>query len=251
MSFTTESNEDQYNTTSNDIDLQINTIDCETEPIKNVDYLSKKLEELPDDLHQFPSGAAYWYDDVITQPGEIMEAAHQENIGIGIVGEIELPNECITYHPRPLEVPCSFNDYNNHDYNVQPFEAAVCTSSYNNHDYNTQPSEKDIKDLIYYVPSIYRGNAKLFNINYNLFPMTDNQALMPVLLNATYIYSLLISTDNPRNINSNCCFLVDLEKLSDPGDILSDVMGAWFKQKPQTSITWLIKTVTVVLKICI
>ena len=49
-----------------------------------------------------------------------------------------------------------------------------------------------------------------------------------------YVFRHLLSTVPPRAVQNNAYFLVDLDKLKDPQDILCDDLGAWEQSKTST-----------------
>ena len=54
----------------------------------------------------------------------------------------------------------------------------------------------------------------------------SNHIVVPYIFNLAKIQEL-ISSVAPRQIHSNCSFVVDIGQLAHPGDILSDEMGSW------------------------
>ena len=49
--------------------------------------------------------------------------------------------------------------------------------------------------------------------------------MMPIMLNATGLYRGHISTVQPRSMENNTSFIVELDCLEDPEDLLSDDLG--------------------------
>ena len=77
----------------------------------------------------------------------------------------------------------------------------------------------------------------LVEVPQSLLKDTNNVELVPFMLNCTKNHEHLILSVAPRNINSNCKFLVYLTKLLNPGDILSDALGSWNQTYSKKSCT--------------
>ena len=78
----------------------------------------------------------------------------------------------------------------------------------------------------------YFGNLKSLPIvPENLCGSNDNDVILPLLLNANQLHKELIGTTVPTNINKNARFLINLDELQDPEDLLSDSLGSWRQTK--------------------
>ena len=56
---------------------------------------------------------------------------------------------------------------------------------------------------------------------------TDNNLIVPLLMNAEEKHIQYISSTNPRDIAHNVAFIVDLNQLKHPEDLLCDDLGSW------------------------
>lgn len=72
-----------------------------------------------------------------------------------------------------------------------------------------------------------QGSIETIKLSREHFPSTASDSLLPILLNAKSICSHSLSSDVPRNIKTNSTFMIDLDKLEDPKDVLCDDMGRW------------------------
>ena len=59
----------------------------------------------------------------------------------------------------------------------------------------------------------------------------SNNGIVPFVMNARYSNPDLISKTHPVCIENNACFLVDLDQLNEPEDLLSDDLGSWNQSK--------------------
>jgi len=62
----------------------------------------------------------------------------------------------------------------------------------------------------------------------------DNDRILQVLLNCDRLHKHYISSTNPVRVQNNHSFIVDLDLLKDPEDILSDDLGAWEQTKTRS-----------------
>jgi len=67
-----------------------------------------------------------------------------------------------------------------------------------------------------------------------VLPSYDNDKVLEVLLNCESLYKSYISPKPPQKVNKNHSFLVDLDQLEDPEDILSDNLGSWIQTKKRS-----------------
>ena len=79
------------------------------------------------------------------------------------------------------------------------------------------------------VSKYYCGVHGLIEISSLLLKDGSNTELVPFLLNCKTQNSNIISFTTPKKIKSNCYFIVDINRLNHPEDILSDELGAWKK----------------------
>ena len=73
----------------------------------------------------------------------------------------------------------------------------------------------------------YRDIEGLVELEKELVQSTDNNNVIPLILNIKKKYPKKISSAPPTNISTNSCFIVDLSKLENPEDVLCDDLGAW------------------------
>ena len=59
----------------------------------------------------------------------------------------------------------------------------------------------------------------------------SNSGVVPFLLNAEKSHSSLIAKTHPIRVENNACFLVDLDQLLAPEDLLCDDLGSWNQSK--------------------
>ena len=75
--------------------------------------------------------------------------------------------------------------------------------------------------------SFYNGVTSLVALPpYNL-KNTNNDIIVPFLLNVRAKQPDVISTVPPRRIDNNCMFIIDLSKIDHPEDVFSDELGVW------------------------
>eukprot|EP00112_Aurelia_sp_Birch-Aquarium-sp1_P000452 Seg1043.3 transcript_id=Seg1043.3/GoldUCD/mRNA.D3Y31 product="hypothetical protein" protein_id=Seg1043.3/GoldUCD/D3Y31 len=82
----------------------------------------------------------------------------------------------------------------------------------------------------------YKQNEGMIGISHAFIKSFDNDFLVPLILNAKTKYPEHVSSTQPRGISNNVCFLVDLNKLNDPRDVMCDDLGAW--DQSRTSKKW-------------
>ena len=76
-------------------------------------------------------------------------------------------------------------------------------------------------------PDLYKENKGMVAILPEPLESYDNDFIVPLTLNASEKFQQHISTTQPRRVENNVCFLVNLDALKDPRDILCDDLGAW------------------------
>ena len=69
----------------------------------------------------------------------------------------------------------------------------------------------------------------------NCLEAAGNDIVVPIMLNATGLYRGHISTVQPRSVENNVSFIVDLDCLEDPEDLLSDDLGSWVQSRTSTN----------------
>ena len=62
----------------------------------------------------------------------------------------------------------------------------------------------------------------------------SNNGIVPFVMNARNSYLELIAETNPIHVENNASFLVDLDHLQQPEDLLSDDLGSWDQSKRAT-----------------
>ena len=68
----------------------------------------------------------------------------------------------------------------------------------------------------------------------SLLSCTENDKVVKVLLNASRKHNSYIASTNPVSVQNNVNFVVDLEALEQPEDLLSDDLGAWEQTKTRS-----------------
>ena len=63
----------------------------------------------------------------------------------------------------------------------------------------------------------------------------ENDEVLKLLLNTSRIHRSIITSSNPVGIQNNVTFIVDLDSLGDPQDLLSDDLGAWEQTKTRSN----------------
>ena len=82
-----------------------------------------------------------------------------------------------------------------------------------------------------HIPSYYKGNRQPPVISPAILSDFSNNGFVPFLLNAEKSHPSLIATTHPIRVENNACFLVDLDQLQDPEDLLCDDLGSWNQSK--------------------
>ncbi|CAH3181480.1 unnamed protein product, partial [Porites evermanni] len=82
-----------------------------------------------------------------------------------------------------------------------------------------------------HIPSYYKGNRQLPVISPAILSDFSNNGVVPFLLSAEKSHSRLIATTHPIRVENKACFLVDLDRLQDPEDLLCDDLGSWNQSK--------------------
>ena len=70
----------------------------------------------------------------------------------------------------------------------------------------------------------------------------ENDEVLKLLLNSPKTHSSLIASRNPVGVQTNVSFVVDLDSLDDPEDLLSDDLGAL--EQTKTRSKWYLVKVT-------
>ena len=63
---------------------------------------------------------------------------------------------------------------------------------------------------------------------------SENDEVLELLLNAPKTHRSIITSSNPVGVQNNVTFIVDLDSLGDPKDLLSDDLGAWEQTKTRS-----------------
>ena len=71
----------------------------------------------------------------------------------------------------------------------------------------------------------------------------ENDEVLKLLLNASRIHRSIITSSSPVGIQNNVTFILDLDSLGDPQDLLSDDLGAWEQTKTRSK-WYLVKSKT-------
>ena len=58
-----------------------------------------------------------------------------------------------------------------------------------------------------------------------------NNEVVPFIMQVERFHGHLIVSTNPVRVENNVCFLVDLDQLQEPEDLLSDGLGSWNQSK--------------------
>ena len=63
---------------------------------------------------------------------------------------------------------------------------------------------------------------------------SENDKVLKLLLNAPKTHRSIFTSSNPVGVQNNVTFIVDLDSLGDPKDLLSDDLGAWEQTKTRS-----------------
>ena len=80
----------------------------------------------------------------------------------------------------------------------------------------------------------------------------SNNKIVPFLMNARNSFPEVIAKTHPVRVESNACFLVDLDQLQQPEDLLSDDLSSWDQSKTAMKkylLTWKEGLVTKITKV--
>ena len=80
-------------------------------------------------------------------------------------------------------------------------------------------------------PGHYKGDIRLPLIPSAVLSEFTNNEVVPFIMNAERFHGHLIASTNPVRVENNVCFLVDLDQLQEPEDLLSDDLGSWNQSK--------------------
>lgn len=75
--------------------------------------------------------------------------------------------------------------------------------------------------------------ADTFPLCHLVMKSAENDEVLKLLLNAPKTHRSIITSSNPVGIQ-NVTFIVDLDSLGDPEDLLSDDLGAWEQTKTRS-----------------
>ncbi|XP_066917468.1 uncharacterized protein [Clytia hemisphaerica] len=87
--------------------------------------------------------------------------------------------------------------------------------------------------LMYVKATEYNSKGVLL-IDPKKLTCVENDTVVPILMNTPFVFNHLVSTSVPRNVKNNGAFIVDLDKLEDPADVLCDDLGSWKQSKTAT-----------------
>lgn len=79
----------------------------------------------------------------------------------------------------------------------------------------------------------YKGRRHLPIVPSHVMKSAENDEVLKLLLNAPKTHRSIITSSNPVGIQ-NVTFIVDLDSLGDPEDLLSDDLGAWEQTKTRS-----------------
>lgn len=82
---------------------------------------------------------------------------------------------------------------------------------------------------------LYKGRRDLPTVPSNVLTCTESDEVLKLLLNARKTHSSIIVSRNPVGVQNNVTFIVDLDALDDPEDLLSDDLGAWEQTKTRSN----------------
>ena len=91
--------------------------------------------------------------------------------------------------------------------------------------------------------TFYKGRRDLPVVPSHVMKNAENDEVLKLLLNASRIHRSIITSSNPVGIQNNVIFIVDLDSLGDPQDLLSDDLGAWEQTKTRSK-WYLVKSKT-------
>jgi len=67
--------------------------------------------------------------------------------------------------------------------------------------------------------------------NQQIYEFTNNREVVPFITKAERFHGHLIDSTNPAGVENNVCFLVHLDQLQEPEDLLPDDLGFWNQSK--------------------
>ena len=82
--------------------------------------------------------------------------------------------------------------------------------------------------------TFYKGRRDLPIVPSHVIKSAKNDEVLKLLLNAPKTHRSIITSSNPVGIQNNVTFIVDLDSLGDPEDLLSDDLGAWEQTKTRS-----------------
>ena len=74
-------------------------------------------------------------------------------------------------------------------------------------------------------PNCYMGKQGLIGIH--IIKNHGNESVVPLIMNSPTLHQKLICSTHPRAVEKTVSFLVDLDELKHPQDLLSDDVGSW------------------------
>ena len=77
----------------------------------------------------------------------------------------------------------------------------------------------------------YKGHIRLPLIPPGVLSKFTNNEVVPFIMKAERFHGHLIASTNPVSVENNVCFLVDLDQLQEPEDLLLGDLGSWNQTK--------------------
>jgi len=77
----------------------------------------------------------------------------------------------------------------------------------------------------------YKGHIRLPLILPGVLSKFTNNEGVPFIMKAERFHDHLIASTNPVSVENNVCFLVDLDQLQEPEDLLLGDLGSWNQSK--------------------
>lgn len=90
-------------------------------------------------------------------------------------------------------------------------------------------------------PKYYKGLGLLPVVPFETLNDYSNHGIIPFVINANKAHPELIAKTHPIHVENNVCFIVDLDELQDPEDLLCDDLGSWEQSKTAKKkyiLTW-------------
>ena len=80
-------------------------------------------------------------------------------------------------------------------------------------------------------PAYYKGHIRLPLIPLGVLSEFTNKDVVPIIMKAERFHGHLIASTNPVRVENIVCFLVDLNQLQEPKDLVSNDLGSWNQSK--------------------